>query len=82
MAGGFQRKATLFPREERTEAINIDESDGSEDDLDQYEVNMDQGANGKKKQYKRIYDSKYKFPTEKKPVGHFAIRREPTSKAV
>ena len=59
----LQRKNTLFPREERTEAINIDESE-SDEDLDQYEVNMEQS--GRKKKYKRIYDSKYKFPIDKK----------------
>ena len=40
------------------------ESD-EEDDLDKFEVNMDQGDN-KKERYKRIYDSKYKIPLAKK----------------
>ncbi len=52
------------PNESRVEQLNIDESDGSDEDLDQYEVNMEHS--GRKKQYKRIYDSKYKFPIEKK----------------
>ncbi len=61
----IQRKNTLFPREERTDALNIDESDDSdEEDLEQYQVNTEQS--GRKKKYKRIYDSKYKFPVEKK----------------
>ena len=78
VAGGIKRKTTLFPREERAEALNIDESDGSEDELDQYEVNMDVGSSGKKKKYKRIYDSKYKFKDEKKHAGNFSVRKDLT----
>lgn len=46
--------------------MNIDDSDGDNEALGGYVVNMDQGENGKKKKYKRLYDSKYKIPTAKK----------------
>jgi hypothetical protein len=69
--GGFKEKTrgTFFPgnQEKLNKIINIDDHLSDEDDsaLDRYEVNMDQGQFSKKR-YKRVYDSKYKFPSASK----------------
>lgn len=65
----FQRKHTYF-RGDDDHAMDIDGSDDDSDEFDELEVNMDTGEH-KKKKYKRMYDSKYKFPVMKKTVQEF-----------
>ena len=67
-----QDRQTFFDVGDKiNDIINIDEhdSDDGEIDFDKYNVNMDTGDS--KRKYKRLYDSKYKYPPEKK-LQHIA----------